>query len=76
MGPCDSVEVVKVARPVESRAPVPSVVFLSRNVTGPDGMPEPGAVTETVAVNVTGRPTVDGSEEEASTVVVPSLLTT
>ena len=35
------------------RAPVPSVVDPSLKVTVPLGVPDPGAVTDTVAVKVT-----------------------
>ena len=44
-------------------------------VTVPVGVPAPGATEATVAVKVTGRPTTDGSGEEATAVVVAALLT-
>ena len=52
-----------------------NTVFLSRNVTLPVGVPEPGALTETVAVKVTNCPTTAGSAEDVSAVAVASLFT-
>jgi hypothetical protein len=37
-------------------------------VTVPEGVPAPGATAETVAVNVTDPPTIDGWLEEMSAV--------
>ena len=54
--PCvatDRLEVVNVAV-VPFSVPVPSVVAPSTNVTVPVGVPEPGELTDTVAVKVTG----------------------
>jgi hypothetical protein len=70
---CDAVErvvVVKVAWREAFSAAVPSVVAPSRKVTVPVGVPEPGLVTETVAVNVTLCPGVDGLADDTSAVVV------
>ena len=50
--------------------PVPSPTL-----TVPVGVPVPGALAETVAVNVTACPTLAGSAEEVTVVVVGSLLT-
>ena len=44
---------LRVVWPEPFNVPVPSVVEPSMNVTMPVGMPEPGAVADTVAVNVT-----------------------
>ena len=41
-------------------------------VTDPVGVPEPGATTLTVAVNVTDCPNVEGFVDEATTVWVPA----
>jgi hypothetical protein len=48
---------------------------LSRNVRVPDGVPDPGALAETAAVNVTACLMLAGSAEEVSVSVVVSLLT-
>ncbi len=40
------------------------------NVTVPVGMPEPGALAVTVAVNVTDWPNTDGLTEEETELVV------
>jgi len=72
--PTANVLVVNVAVPPES-VPVPSVVVPSRNVTAPVGVPEPGVLTPTVAVNVTLCPATDGFTDEATVVVVLALLT-
>src|SRR5450759_2918935 len=42
----------------------------SRKATVPVGVPEPGAVTFTVAVKVTGCPVTDGFSDDASDVAV------
>jgi hypothetical protein len=52
------------------------VIVPLRKVTVPVGVPAPGAVTETVAVNMTACPTADGFGEEDNDVVVFALLTT
>ena len=63
------VEVLKVALPL-LRVPVPRVVLPSLNVTVPVA-----AEGETVAVNVTEDPYVDGFAEDASVTVVLALFT-
>ena len=70
--PTASADVVNVAIPEPSKVPVPSVVNPSMNVTIPVGMPEPGATTVIVAVNVTDWPNTDGLAEEATDEVVAS----
>ena len=50
--PADNAAVANVALP-ELSVPVPNVVVPSLNVTVPDGVPEPGATAEAVAVNTT-----------------------
>ena len=45
---------------------MPSVVVPSLNVTVPVGVPAPGALTVTVAVNVTDWPKTDGLADEVS----------
>ena len=67
-------EVVKPAVPPLNVA-VPKVVAESRNVTVPPGVPAPGALAETVAVNVTVWPNTEGLAELATVVVEPSLFT-
>ena len=53
--------------------PLPIETPLSRKVTVPVGVPEPGPVT--VAVNVTLWPNTDGLSDEASVVVdAPALM--
>ena len=49
----------------EPRVPVPSL-----NCTVPAGVPEAGAVTETVAVNVTDCPLTEGFTDEETAVEV------
>src|SRR5438132_6220268 len=56
--------------------PVPSVAAPSLKVTVPLGEPAPGAVTLTVAVNVTDWPNTDGFADELRLVDVLALLTT
>ncbi|MFE1915743.1 hypothetical protein [Streptomyces anandii] len=41
-------------------------------MTLPVGVPAPGATGATVAVNVTGSPTTDGSDDDDTTVDVPA----
>ena len=45
-------EVLSVAWPEPLSMPAPSVVAPSLNVTAPVGMPEPGELAATVAVNI------------------------
>jgi hypothetical protein len=73
--PTDSAEVEKDATPPLS-VPVPSVVMPSLKVTVPDGLPAPGLLTVTVAVNVTDCPNFDGFALEVSVVDVSALFTT
>ena len=51
---------VSVACPLPSKATLPIFVVPSRNATVPVGMPDPGAVAVTVAVNVTACPKTEG----------------
>ena len=53
-------EVVRVACPLPSSGPLPMLLALSKNVTVPVALPDPGATTETVAVKVTGWPKIEG----------------
>jgi hypothetical protein len=69
------VEVAKVAWPEAFSVLVPSVVAPSRNVTVPPGVPAPGALAVTVAVNVTACPNTEGLAEAVTIVLVPSALT-
>ena len=71
----ESVAVANVALPEASTTPVPSVVAPSLKVTVPPGMPTPGEITVTFAVNVIDEPTIDGLLDEMSVVVVPAMLT-
>jgi hypothetical protein len=68
--PTDSVARANVAVPEPSSVPVPNVVVPSLNVTEPEGMPEAGDTTATVAVKVTDWPNTDGLAEEVRVVVV------
>jgi hypothetical protein len=54
---------------------VPSVPDPSLNRIVPVGVPDPGEVAVTVAVNVTDWPVTDGFAEEATAVVVAALFT-
>src|SRR5207247_2611367 len=58
------------------RSGPPRVDPATLNCTDPLGVPEPGAVGPTVAVNVTDSPNTEGLTEEVTEVVVPALLTT
>ena len=49
---------------------MPRVVLPFVKVTWPVGVPEPGLLTVTVAVKVTGWPLTDGFFEDCRTVVV------
>ena len=68
-------EVENVAMPPAPTVPMPRLVTPSKNVTVPDGLPEPGATAATVAVNVTLCPNTDGFGDEVRLVVVLALLT-
>jgi hypothetical protein len=54
---------------------VPSGVVPSWKVTVPVGVPAPGALAVTVAVNVTAWPNTEGLAEAVTIVLVPSALT-
>ena len=73
--PALKLEVVNVAVSCD-RVPVPMVVAPSRNVTVPVGVPAPGAVGVTVAVNVTACPRTAGSGALVRLVAVSALSTT
>ena len=65
--PCVRAEVANVAFPALT-LPVPRVVAPSLNVTVP--VIVPAVVEETIAVNVTDAPTVDGFSDDVTAVVV------
>lgn len=73
--PTANVAVMNAAWPKPLRVPVPIVLPPSLNVTVPEGMPEPGALAVTVAVNVTDWPKTVGMPDVTTTVVVLSWLT-
>jgi hypothetical protein len=75
--PNDSVVVVTVATPPDN-VPVPIVaeVKVSTNDTVPVGVPVPGPVGETIAVNVTDCPLLIVFDDEVTVLVVFALLTT
>jgi hypothetical protein len=73
-GPGVSAEVESVACPPAS-ATAPSEVAPSKKVTVPVGVPEPGAVTATVAVRVTELPKLVGFGADVTVVVLELLLT-
>ena len=73
--PTIKVEVENVATPPLS-GPVPIVLPPSRNVTIPVGVPVPGALAESVAVNVIDCPNVDGFADDVMAAVVSALFTT
>ena len=54
---------------------LPITVAPSRKLTVPVGDPAPGAVTVTVAVNVTDCPNTDGLTDDVRVVAVLALLT-
>jgi len=56
--------------------PVPIGLPPSRKVTVPVGVPAPGATGETVAVNVTDWPKIEGFTDEVTVVTELALLTT
>src|SRR5205807_1660940 len=72
----DRLIVLKVATPLPLSVPVPIEAPLSWNVTVPVGVPDPGTAALTVAVNVTDWPNTDGLVDDATAVLVLSLLTT
>src|SRR5437868_14831205 len=69
-------DVENVATPEALRVPGPRTVAPSRKLTVPVGVPAPGAVAVTVAVNVTDAPTIEGLLPETSAVEVAALFTT
>jgi len=69
------VEKVAVNGAVADSVPLPMTVVPSRKFTVPVGVPAPGAVTVTVAVNVTLCPKTDGFTDDVRLVLVPALLT-
>jgi hypothetical protein len=71
----ESKEVAKVACPPESVF-VLSAVAPSLKITVPVGVPDPGTVALTVAVNVTDWPKTDGFAEDVAAIVLLALLTT
>jgi hypothetical protein len=73
--PSASVEIANVVFLLLS-VPVPSVVLPSLNVTVPAGLPAPGAIGVTVAVNVTVSPLMDGFNEDTTEIEVAALSTT
>ncbi len=73
--PTASAEVVKLAWPPLS-VPAPIELPPSKNVTVPVCVPAPGAIAETVAVNVTDWPNTEGFGDDVTAVVVLDLLTT
>ena len=73
LAPTESRVVVTVAVP-PLKVTVPSTVEAPLpNVTVPVGVPEPGALTVTFAVNVTGWPQTDGLLLDVRVVVVGAL---
>ena len=75
--------VLKLAFPLPSSTVGPANVVVgaahvppSMKVTDPVGVPEAGATTLTVAVNVTDCPNTEGFADKASAVVVLAALTT
>jgi hypothetical protein len=73
--PSASTDVAKVATPELFNVPVPRVVEPSMNMTEPVEVPEPGVFAETVAVNVTDWPNLEGLCEEVTAVEVASWFT-
>ena len=68
--PAASTEVISVASPEESSAALPNGDAPSRNLTVPTGLPDAGASTLTVAVNVTAWPKTEGFTEELTAILV------
>jgi hypothetical protein len=71
----DVMKVAVVTPRVVLSGPVPSVVVPFLKVTIPVGSPAPGAVTFTVAVNVTDWPKTEGAAEAVTEVVVAACFT-
>ena len=74
--PTATAEGVKVALPVPSSVPVPTVVPPSLKVTVPVGVPLPETVGVTVAVKVTDWLNTEGLADEFTAVVVLMAFTT
>ena len=66
---------VSVACPAPFREAIPSFFVPSLKVTVPAGIAVPGALATTVAVKVTAWLCIEGSREEVTVAVVPSLFT-
>src|SRR5882724_11396325 len=72
----EAVAHVACALPFNAAVPQPAIVVPPAwKFTVPIGVPEPGAVTLTVAVNVTDWPETDGLGEEVTAVLVEALFT-
>src|SRR5207248_2185288 len=69
--PTDRLEVVSAALPSAASVTTPSVTVPSLNVAVPVGVPNAGATTVTVAVNVTDWPKSDGLAELVKLKLVP-----
>ena len=61
---------MKAAAPEELSKPLPKTLAPSRKFTFPDGVPVPGAVVLTLAVNVTDWPNTDELAVLANDVIV------
>ena len=74
---CVAVESVEIETPPVAlvSAAEPIEVAPSKNSTEPVGVPAPGAVALTVAVNVTDCPCTEGFISETTAVVVAALFT-
>jgi hypothetical protein len=72
--PTPRLDTVAVALPIALSTPVARVRVPSRNVTVPVGVPEPGEFADTVIVNVTGCPNMDGFTDVVIVMVVASWL--
>ena len=70
-----SVDVAKLAWPDPFKVLVPRDVAPSKNSTKPAGVPVPGAVAVTFAVNVIDWPNLDGFTDDDSAVLVSDFCT-
>ena len=68
--PTVSDEVAKLAWPEPLSDAVPRMLAPSLKVTVPVGVPAPGAIAVTVAVNVTDCPTDEGFDDDVTVVMV------
>ena len=66
---------LKLATPEPFNERVPRMVEPSLKVTEPEGVPDPGKLASTVAVNVTRCPKTDGPANETTIELAASLLT-